>query len=220
MKKAFISDLHLGDKGKADDFRRNEHALMEFLNTLDDGQLVLVGDVFDLWENSLDDIIRAYGGLIDLLFRKACAYVAGNHDMAMMHYGSWHKRQPVEKLIINGTLVMHGHQFDEMNATGHSVGRYITGAVAWLQENVWSGIDIPLRGMERFIRRQGRFGRPQDYRKAGLQYIDRFRVNSDRVKAIVMGHTHQKDCIASEQLAYYNTGCWINGNQDITWIEV
>ncbi|MDN5279947.1 MAG: UDP-2,3-diacylglucosamine hydrolase [Clostridiales bacterium] len=66
-----ISDLHLGDHGKRDNFTvkgkdkdGNEidrlELLNEFLDMVEkrDGQLVIVGDLFEFWQANIGEVIR------------------------------------------------------------------------------------------------------------------------------------------------------------------
>ena len=65
-KYAIISDTHMGDGGEADDFYKNEPAL---LNALDhyrkEGHiLILLGDVEELWQFDLEKIVKRYNSTV------------------------------------------------------------------------------------------------------------------------------------------------------------
>jgi UDP-2,3-diacylglucosamine pyrophosphatase LpxH len=81
-----ISDLHLGDGGKADDFRHNESTLALALSHYHAAghELVLLGDTEELWQFDIPEIRATYDTSIyrqlrtfapDRLYR-----VFGNHD--------------------------------------------------------------------------------------------------------------------------------------------
>jgi hypothetical protein len=63
-----FSDLHRGTRDKADDFRRAQRAYRAALGWyLEHGyQLWLLGDVEELWENSLADVMREYRAVLEL----------------------------------------------------------------------------------------------------------------------------------------------------------
>ena len=85
-KYAIISDTHIGDGGEADDFYKNEPAL---LNALDHYRkqgymLILLGDVEELWQFDLEKIVERYN---DTVYAKIRAFgdsrvhrIYGNHD--------------------------------------------------------------------------------------------------------------------------------------------
>lgn len=84
-----ISDLHLGDQSGADDFWQSGSApaLSALLAEVaaDPGHhLVLLGDIFEQWQFSLDEILGRYAPWLDPMFALAregrVTYVLGNHD--------------------------------------------------------------------------------------------------------------------------------------------
>ncbi|MBU0934229.1 MAG: metallophosphoesterase [Spirochaetes bacterium] len=88
----FISDLHLGDGGKTDDFRHNEALLMASLREfyLPGGYtLVLNGDIEELHKFTLADIQKRYEKLYDIFrqFDQAGRLVklVGNHDLGLLN---------------------------------------------------------------------------------------------------------------------------------------
>lgn len=82
-----MSDLHLGDGGRADDFRKNQQAL---LNALDHYRgegftVVLLGDIEEFWQFDLDRVAERYDSSVYQAFRefpdRRVIRVAGNHDI-------------------------------------------------------------------------------------------------------------------------------------------
>ncbi|UCG25771.1 MAG: metallophosphoesterase family protein [Chloroflexota bacterium] len=127
-KYAIISDLHMGDGGDADDFYKNEPAL---LNALDyyrrNGYtLVLLGDVEELWQFDLETIVERYD---DTVYAKIRAFgdnrvhrIYGNHDFEWGGYKdptkvtSQKSKLAEEALRMKDAtgkeaiLLVHGHQ--------------------------------------------------------------------------------------------------------------
>lgn len=143
-----ISDLHIGDHGKRDNFfggidRPLENCkryklLLSFLKMVEknNGKLVLLGDIFDFWQSSFGDVIHNNMELINILGGMDCEYVIGNHDIDLCgliddkifsheFFGKMKKNLDYEA---NGSkiLLCHGHEYDPHNeGTKPSIGRVL-----------------------------------------------------------------------------------------------
>ncbi len=113
--KIFMSDLHIGDSGKADDFtKEKEKVFVKLLEHLADkfgtkAELILLGDIFDLIEQEETDPQKAiviamdkHGKAIEALngwLKKGnkLFYITGNHDHAL-------RRANVSKLLAKKVL--------------------------------------------------------------------------------------------------------------------
>ena len=85
-KHVIISDTHLGNGGKADDFRKNVGTLARALDHYKKNgySLIMIGDIEELWQFELREIVAQYDKLI---YAKIRAFgdnrvfrVHGNHD--------------------------------------------------------------------------------------------------------------------------------------------
>jgi UDP-2,3-diacylglucosamine pyrophosphatase LpxH len=99
LKVIILSDVHKGQKDKADDFYRCKpayHAALGYYYHLG-FTLVLVGDVEELWECRPKKVVRAYADTLALeeRFAKDSRYLRiwGNHD------DYWEKPKAVRKLL-------------------------------------------------------------------------------------------------------------------------
>lgn len=87
QKYALMSDTHLGDGGAADDFHRNEQALLNALEYYleKDYKLILLGDFEELWQFDLKNIVDRYNHSIYAAIRafgdERIFRVFGNHDL-------------------------------------------------------------------------------------------------------------------------------------------
>ncbi len=216
----FISDLHIGNKGKADDFKGNENNLITFLKTLPDRSIIFVGDILELLQFTLEEVEAEYPELLELLFRKARVYVVGNHDKAMLVFREYREVPVVEKLIVKNTLIMHLHQFDWVNSKGHVLGDFVAKIGGWLEKYVWKDIDIWFSKFERWARQNGRFGSSKAYREASFEFIQNFVYNGTQITQIVGGHSHKLDKAELNGFKYFNCGTWTNGKQDSIEINV
>lgn len=122
----FISDTHLGDGSGADRFRYPRQ-LMDLLSRIESdpgAQLVLLGDIMELWAANLESVLTNHAPVFYAIGRIAAThpvtYVVGNHDCLPWYYflnqGAGQLRI-VERLNARrGALVaLHGHQFDPYN---------------------------------------------------------------------------------------------------------
>jgi UDP-2,3-diacylglucosamine pyrophosphatase LpxH len=85
-----ISDLHFGDRGPRDNFAygNREERLNTFLDFvgINNGQLLILGDLFDFWQVNLSSAVNAYRELICRLAAMHATYVLGNHDNAFVGF--------------------------------------------------------------------------------------------------------------------------------------
>ena len=110
LRTVIISDLHRGARDQADDFERGEsHYAAALGSYLERGyQLWLLGDVEELWENGVDEVMASYFALLEL--ERAFAEGPGlrrfwgNHDLA------WKKQERVESKLrkyLTGDVEVH-----------------------------------------------------------------------------------------------------------------
>jgi hypothetical protein len=87
LRVAIISDLHRGARDGADDFQRSEAAYCAALGSyLERGfELWLLGDVEELWENDVDEVLSSYPAALQLEQQFASGpglrRFWGNHDL-------------------------------------------------------------------------------------------------------------------------------------------
>ena len=85
-----ISDLHIGDKGFRDNFAYsgNERRFLGFLDYVEDcgGEIVIVGDFFELWQANISKVLTSRMWLLDRLEKMNAIYVLGNHDADLCYF--------------------------------------------------------------------------------------------------------------------------------------
>jgi UDP-2,3-diacylglucosamine pyrophosphatase LpxH len=121
-----ISDLHIGDGSVKDSFRYGKkHTLLQsFLDYVDkeDGELIIIGDLLELWGHRLEAVIRKQGQLLDRLAEMGAVFVPGNHDSEIMSWENIKRpphlffesaRRPFIRTIGGKRFkFMHGHEAD------------------------------------------------------------------------------------------------------------
>ena len=89
-----ISDLHIGDHSKRDNFfsvpngqkydsKTRYKLLIQFLKFVknQDGQLIILGDLFEFWQANIGTVLTKNMAILDLLAEMDVIYVVGNHDI-------------------------------------------------------------------------------------------------------------------------------------------
>lgn len=122
-----VSDLHLGDGSSA--FVRNgkDASFLRFLDHVahESGQLLVLGDLLELWRFRLEAVVEHWHGLLDRLCQLQALYIPGNHDaqVADPETKTFH---PLFSWICEPLRVtMGGMRFQFMH--GHEIDPFIKG---------------------------------------------------------------------------------------------
>ena len=214
----WVSDLHLGDASPADDFAEGEHQsgfewFLEHEVEAEGGRLILVGDVFEMWQCHLKDIREHYGPLFWRLHNYRL--LRGNHDAAYRkppHYFlPGHKRPWL--------LAEHGHEADALNSTFGWFGHAVTVFAGFLEHLGWEDIDQKTyrwKWLPTPVTRPSRFP-PDHYQKYAWERARQF-----GVQAVILGHTH-KAMIEEQRLTgvvYANCGSWVEKDRIGTFLRL
>jgi uncharacterized membrane protein HdeD (DUF308 family)/UDP-2,3-diacylglucosamine pyrophosphatase LpxH len=126
-----ISDLHLGDGGVRDNFEVGGRArqLHQFLDHVgaEGGELVILGDLFELWQMNTSRIFTHRRPLLDHFAKLPLVYVPGNHDVDLVHFIGTalldhpffaSMRRPFDRQLGGRRFrFFHGHETDPFNAS-------------------------------------------------------------------------------------------------------
>jgi hypothetical protein len=155
LRLVIFSDLHRGARDKADDFQRCEPAYSAALGWyLERGyQLYLLGDVEELWENDIDEVLPRYAACAQLertfMDGPGLTRFFGNHDI------DWRDRGQVKKHLdpllpgvevlealklrvregdtqLGQLFLVHGHQGTDLSDRGSGLSRLVLRRV-WRQ---------------------------------------------------------------------------------------
>lgn len=123
-----ISDLHLGDGTRADRFLHPEPLLrlLEQIGAEPGAELVLLGDLLELWACSLGAVMARHAPILRRLGEVAAArpvtYVVGNHDSVPFYLylgarpgGVAVVERYTTRLGADALVALHGHQYDPFN---------------------------------------------------------------------------------------------------------
>lgn len=238
--KIFISDLHLGDGSRTDDFHRDGE-LLKFLEFVE-GQareLIILGDFFELWQADLDRILFRHNEVIDKILslrnKIKVTYVVGNHDyMPFIKFidsgaGICLEYRDAE----NGIVAEHGHKYDIFNRYKNPLqsikwprGRRLALFAASLERFAHPDVDVwlekAIENLDGFLRqatliRNKVTPATEEYLRKGGHFGE-FKEAVDNhinkgARIVIFGHTHRCQLDAAGKGIYANCGTWVDNAQ-------
>lgn len=215
----WLSDVHLGCKDSKADY------LLNFMRNSECSNLVLAGDIFDLWELKRQPKWHtSHTELLHLILERAqqgtrVVYVPGNHDEAARKFVHFHNglvelhtRYTHETASGRKLLVVHGDEFDAMVTFNWWHAR--------LGDITYDLLLFLNRWHSRINRAMGRpYWSLANYIKLGVKNVtlavERFKqaacdlAKSQEADGIVCGHIHCADLSLVDDCLYLNCGDWI-----------
>jgi len=198
FKGLFVSDLHMVVGDEADDFNPNSELFFDTLRShLSDGyRIFLLGDGYELWENSnIEDIVKTYPEICDILIRED--RIKGNHDQKLI--------LPQSYVLLNKKsgkkiLLVHGHQGDFFCDEGYPLGWFFS-------KYVWR--NLQMIGFKDPTTAQ-KDKNPKKHELTRIAFHDWAR---SREQTVIFGHTHFSE---SDPPYYWNCGNWVeDGGQGV-----
>lgn len=221
-----ISDLHMGDGGPRDNFaygnREEEFNSFLYMVRQNQGQLIICGDLFELWQSNVSKVLTRREWLLDRLAKMHAIYILGNHDADLccfMHKEGWLEHpffstmcsEHEDRVAGMAIRFIHGHQADPYcSSDTPGLGR-ITAIYSGLAEDRNGG---PMLDRYRTVEDKT-VGRLEKF----VSFWNRLRGKPDRFTAInrnlrdfppiadvtICGHTHKPGRIGEW---HYNCGTW------------
>ena len=166
-----VSDLHMGDGGPRDNFSVDNKIsqFKQFLRFVEkeDGQLYLLGDLFEFWQSNIGTVLKKRIEFIDRFAEMKAVYVVGNHDgdfedligTGLLNHpffdnmtGAFEKTIGTKKFKF-----MHGHELDPINQDGTPRwGRILAILCGIIEDRKGSPLLSAGGAMERNLLRLGR----------------------------------------------------------------
>lgn len=161
-----ISDLHIGNKGCRDNFHCNnlEGPFLSFVNYVrsQGAELMILGDLFDFWLNSVGDVISKNLNIINQLAQVKSTYIIGNHDVdirqlietKMLNHSFFENGMVEERKNINGIEILfkHGHDVDPANCgVEPGKGRLWTIFAAMVKDQVANNPELSTAQVEKIL---------------------------------------------------------------------
>lgn len=227
-----ISDLHSGDGSHRDTFNTRPGRKQELFAFIDyvkscDGKLVVLGDLFELYQMNFGSVLEYNLSLLDKLNELPGIYMLGNHDadLGVMTFASGFKLHPYFKKLRHAsehfeydTLLIHGHAQDPYCCSSYPNIDRISAIYAGVKKDRNGGAFYGSRTVESVA--GGRFGRwSRLYRRCTFQpsyeVMQRRRVldyfNGMCEIPLLYGHTHEPGQFThnGKSLPIFNCGSWV-----------
>lgn len=243
--KIFISDLHLGDGSRTDDFHRDRELLRFFEFVESQAQeLIILGDFLELWQADLDRVLFKHSEIINkflsLRSKVKTTYVIGNHDYIpfIKFIDSGIGVSLEYRDTKNGIIAEHSHRYDIFNryknplrAIKRPLGQRFTLLVAGLERLLHPESDKwTERGLENldqflreaiFIRNKVRPTTKEYFKRGGhfgeFEEAVKNHINKG-AKIVIFGHTHRPQLEITDKGIYANCGAWVDNNAEPTYI--
>ncbi|MCQ9208123.1 MAG: UDP-2,3-diacylglucosamine diphosphatase [Omnitrophica bacterium] len=242
--KIFISDLHLGDGSRTDDFHR-DGAFLKFLEFVEDQaqELIILGDLFELWQADLDRVMFRHSKVVNKLLalknKLKVSYVIGNHDyipfikFVNSNSGIFLEYRDSE----TGIIAEHGHKYDIFNryknplrSINGPAGRHFTLFLANLERFIHPDVDgwakKAMENLDDFLHeaifiKNKITPATKEYLKRGGHFGEFEQAVKNHInrgaKIVIFGHIHKPQLEIMEKGIYANCGAWVD-NVEPTYI--
>ena len=230
-----ISDLHLANGGRRDDFKKNRTRFKNFLQMVkkQKAQLIIAGDFLELWQVNLIAITRAYSDILNQLISMNTKIVIGNHDYYLYHFRRLkflydslriprHSGQAGTKIF-----VQHGHQFDRFNDLKRLM--YLGNLAAMsaaVMEDIHPDLDEKAMSFLKLLDQKLSWlpswapgTRRREYLSEGgdlSEYLKGAKRLLKKFYYVILGHTHQPGTAFEGR--YLNVGSWTSSKP--TYVEI
>ena len=214
-----ISDLHLADGGRRDDFKKNHTQFKAFLQMVkkQKARLIIAGDFLELWQVNLIAITGAYSDILNQLISIGTKIVIGNHDYYLRHFRGLNFLYDSYRIPGTGIFIQHGHQFDRFNDPKRLI--YLGNLAAMnaaVMEDIHPDLDEKamsfLKLLDQKLSRLP-FWTPGTGRKEYLaqggdlsEYLKGARKLLQKFDYVILGHTHESGTAFEGR--YFNAGSW------------
>jgi len=219
MKYLIISDLHLGDGTKSDDFiyedytRRelNDVLLVDWINKLSPDVVILNGDIYELWQHSMRRIKKSHPMLHKLFNNKINPTIkfirlTGNHDYELLGKTT----HTINTKSGQKILVSHGFQNDK-SMTNPFI-RFGMWCLGWVEKIIPN-----IESVERV------FKKSSVSNKISENTMDYAILNFNKgYDIVVCGHTHVQGQVQYSIFGnkmYYNSGTCQHGKLEGVLID-
>jgi UDP-2,3-diacylglucosamine pyrophosphatase LpxH len=217
----WISDLHLGTRGC------DAEGLLAFLRHTEFERLYLVGDVVDLWRLRREHYWpQSHSDVVQKILRKArkgaqVVWIPGNHDEFCRNFGGLYGNVVIKDFDVyraadgRRLLILHGHEFDAVTTSARWLSHLGDAAYTFLLK-----VNRPLNAVRNCFGLN--YWSLSMYAKArvknAVSFISRFEdavtryAAQHRADGVVCGHIHTPAMKQMRDVAYYNTGDWVENS--------
>lgn len=197
----YISDLHLGSP-----LFESSYYVSELLGK-DYDKVVIVGDLFDIWEDSIDDIVKDNIKLVNVMRSlNNLIIVTGNHDPSKEKMEEIFPNASVCDYYADGKKIfIHGHEFDYL-VTKYDWAAKLLFPLHWVLERLHINMKNWIVRLFHSISAK----KQKKYYNDLVLAIEKDAVKKykDKFDVIIMGHTHLPKLVITDGVTYINVGDW------------
>lgn len=213
MSYLFISDLHLGSP-----LFKCEKQLTELINTIYFEKIFLVGDIIDVWEDSIENVQKKHRTLFKILNSvNELIVIRGNHDPEINELKNvFPKAKVVNFYEDDNFVVIHSHQQDLLYQRLYFLIK-LTYPFIWCMERL--GFKKILPWLQRYFMSSNMHQKRDEKFRKRTQDIEQRTIegNMSKEKYIIAGHTHVPKKIETDEFSYYNCGDLVNNQTFIIY---
>lgn len=205
--KVFISDLHIGSP-----LFIMEDIIVFLYSNPEITEVYILGDIFDVWEKSLNKILKDYKSLIDMINNssKTKVIIKGNHDPELnVLQEVFNKILVTYKFSINAAgkkiLLLHGHEFD-----GSEFFTKLFFPIHWCFERLGINLKKWFREkIHKFLLWKNNLEYDSLVFNMEKKTIEKY---GNMYDLVISGHSHMKKIVNLEKVTYINCGAVILGD--------
>ena len=226
-----ISDLHLADGTRRDDFKKNRTRFKNFLRMVkkQKAQLTIAGDFLELWQTNPIDIVRTYSDILNELIPIGTKIIIGNHDYYLHHFQKLNFLYDSYQIPDTKIFIQHGHQFDRFNDPKRLIRIGNLAAMsAGIMEDIHPDLDETAMSFLESLHRKLKSAlspihtpgtnRRQYLSRGGdfSEYLAGAKKLLKKYDYCILGHTHKPGTAFKGR--YLNSGSWTSSKP--TYVEV
>jgi len=226
-----ISDLHLADGTRRDDFKNNHTKFKDFLQMVkkQKAQLIIAGDFLELWQTNPIDIARTYSDILNELIAIQAKIIIGNHDYYLHHFRKLKFLYDSYRIPGTKIFIQHGHQFDRFNDPKRLIYLGNLAAMsAGIMEDIHPDLDEKAMSFLNILHQKLKSAfsplhTPGTNRRQYLshggnfsEYLTGAKKLLKKYDHVILGHTHKPG--TAFKGGYLNSGSWTSSKP--TYVEV
>jgi len=226
-----VSDLHLADGSRRDDFKKNRIKFKNFLRMIkkQKAELIIAGDFLELWQTNPIDIAGTYPDILNELISIQAKIIIGNHDYYLHHFRKLNFLHDFYKIPETKIFIQHGHQFDRFNDPRRLIYLGNLAAMsAGIMEDIHPDLDEKAMSFLELLHQKLKSAlapihTPGTNRRQYLshggdfsEYLTGAKKLLKKYEHVILGHTHRPGTAFKGR--YLNSGSWTSSKP--TYVEV
>lgn len=205
-----ISDLHLGDGGRIDEFGHRDADFLKFLDHLEGNfeKIVLLGDVYETLTcarprgqvRELRRCREAHLKIAERFERPNYRYIHGNHDLVA---GNVDRAPDRLTLDVDGTRILftHGHHIDWVVTNMRWFSEWLCWVGGWAFRAGLKPLRWVVERIEEFIRGESSAPDKDRFQRAAIALAQ-----ESQADIVVTGHTHNGGVYSHGDRLFMNSG--------------